>query len=422
MCYGRITDATVVRDDRRVILLANPFGFGADGYIDLVIRNFQYWHQGAMDLTQTGIFVTTLEAEAQLEIDLAQGACALDAQNVIKLLTFDAVDANRKAGHDATGLNVHLPELVRDYAGGEYSLFFADCQPSAVVSFDVRASLYNVRANGRKDYLAVGEDMLPTMYMVMFVLFSVGAVLWAATVARSWAVAHRLHVLMGVLAAFKALTLLSQAGELHLVKTTGHTGNWNIAFYIFTFCRGILFFTVVVLIGTGWSYMKPLLNDREKKILMIVIPLQVCAEVAIIILDENTPASKSWFTWNDILHIVDIACCCAVLFPIIWSISHLRAAAATDGKAARNLLKLQLFRQFYVTVIVYMYFTRIVAYLLSSSLPYKYAWCSPAATELATLAFYVTTALAFRPAAENPYLSFADDELDLEELRERGEI
>jgi len=34
----------------------------------------------------------------------------------------------------------------------------------------------------------------------------------------------------------------------------------------------------------------------------------------------------------------------------------------------------------------------------------------------------VTTALAFRPAAENPYLSFADDELDLDELRERGEI
>lgn len=35
---------------------------------------------------------------------------------------------------------------------------------------------------------------------------------------------------------------------------------------------------VVVLIGTGWSYMKPLLNDREKRILMIVIPLQVgCA-------------------------------------------------------------------------------------------------------------------------------------------------
>ena len=31
---------------------------------------------------------------------------------------------------------------------------------------------------------------------------------------------------------------------------------------------------VVVLIGTGWSYMTPFLRDREKRILMIVIPLQ----------------------------------------------------------------------------------------------------------------------------------------------------
>jgi len=44
--------------------------------------------------------------------------------------------------------------------------------------------------------------------------------------------------------------------------------------------------------------------------------------------DENTPASRSWFTWRDTLHIVDIVCCCAVLFPIVWSIAHLRAAAA----------------------------------------------------------------------------------------------
>jgi hypothetical protein len=77
----------------------------------------------------------------------------------------------------------------------------------------------------------------------MFVMFAAGAVLWAVTLARSRAHTHRLHILMGVLAAFKALTLLSQAGELHLVKTTGHTGNWNIAVYIFTFLRGILFFT-----------------------------------------------------------------------------------------------------------------------------------------------------------------------------------
>lgn len=62
------------------------------------------------------------------------------------------------------------------------------------------------------------------------------------------------------------------------------------------------------------------LADREKKILMVVIPLQVVAEVAIIVLDEHTPAAHSWFTWMNILHLVDIICCCAILFPIVWCV------------------------------------------------------------------------------------------------------
>lgn len=56
---------------------------------------------------------------------------------------------------------------------------------------------------------------------------------------------------------------------------------------------------------------------------MVVIPLQVVAEVAIIILDEGTPAQDTWFTWMNILHLVDIICCCAILFPIVWCASHL---------------------------------------------------------------------------------------------------
>jgi G protein-coupled receptor 107 len=42
----------------------------------------------------------------------------------------------------------------------------------------------------------------------------------------------------------------------HLIRATGHAEGWSVAFYFFTFIRGILFFTVIVLIGTGWSYLK----------------------------------------------------------------------------------------------------------------------------------------------------------------------
>lgn len=42
------------------------------------------------------------------------------------------------------------------------------------MSFDIRTALYNVGKDGNKDYLPVGEDLLPSLYMVRFLLaFSV---------------------------------------------------------------------------------------------------------------------------------------------------------------------------------------------------------------------------------------------------------
>lgn len=52
------------------------------------------------------------------------------------------------------------------------------------------------------------------------------------------------------------------------------------------------------------------------------------------------------------------------MFPVVWSIRHLQEAAHMDGKAAANLRKLKLFRHFYIMIVCYIYFTRVIVYLL----------------------------------------------------------
>lgn len=173
-------------------------------------------------------------------------------------------------------------------------------------------------------------------------------------------------------------------------------------------------------VGSGWTLIRGHLQANEKRIIFTVLILQVIDNIAIVMVAETAPGSIGWLTWRDILHIVDIICCCAILFPIVWSIRHLRQAAETDGKMQNNLLKLQLFRQFYVMIVVYVYFTRIVVYLLEATIPFYLYWFGELFTELATLLLFLVTGFKFRPVGENPYLHVATDEEDEERL-EGGE-
>jgi hypothetical protein len=108
--------------------------------------------------------------------------------------------------------------------------------------------------------------------------------------------------------------------------------------------------------------------------------------------------------------VIDIMCCCAVLVPIVWSIKHLRDTSDSSEKKARNLEKLLLFRHFYVMTVAYIYFTRIIVYLLKSTVEYELRWTAAFFNELATLAYYVATGYMFRPEEENMYFSLKHDE------------
>ncbi len=167
-CHARITDSSLERDIRKTVLIVEPFGFSENGHIDLEVTSFIAYHlkDTKVDYSQLGFFITTSEAEAQLEVDFAADTCALDAENTAKLLTFDKVFADSQKGSGGSNSSSLLSDHVDKFSGGEFSLFFANClSPGTAVSFDVRTSLYNVK-NGNFDYLSVGEDNLPTLYMV----------------------------------------------------------------------------------------------------------------------------------------------------------------------------------------------------------------------------------------------------------------
>lgn len=59
-----------------------------------------------------------------------------------------------------------VQQLIADYQANEFQIFFANCAPVSAVSFSLRTELYNVKPNGKRDYLSVGENALPLVYMV----------------------------------------------------------------------------------------------------------------------------------------------------------------------------------------------------------------------------------------------------------------
>lgn len=278
----------------------------------------------------------------------------------------------------------------------------------------VHFEIYNLDANGRKDYLPDGETQLPTLFSIYALLYIPFLVYWIFLCHKNRTFVHKIHMLMAVLLLMKAMNLIFAAEDKYHVKVTGTPRGWETLFYVFQSIRGLLLFTVIVLVGTGWSFLKPFLQDKEKKVLMIGIGLQVVVNIAYIMAVEGGPSAKNFGFWFTCFVFVDIACCFVIMIPVTWSIRALRDTSKMDGRAATNLKKLRLFRDFYIALVVYLYFTRYSAVFLGAYLNYKQQWWCDAISETATFGFYVAMFYMFKPQERNQYLALAFDEQEEE--------
>jgi len=405
-CNALIHDLKI-RNDKRDWFFIENFGFEANGIYHMTVRNFTV---GGQPLTseykdKVAFLIKRTETDSTAFLDQSPSAeeCVADATEVDDIVIYLNTTSNGQ--YTDTWITVRTGEE------GFYNTYFVSCLKQAV-SFEMNLTQYNVDANGVPNYLSAGLSKLPSIFALYTVCYAVCLIVWIFHFLRApGSKVNRIHHLMTTFIVLKMMSLLFDAIRYHYIGTSGSAAVWTVLYFIFAFLKGIMLFILIALIGTGWSFVKPFLSDKDKKIFMVVIPLQVLDNIAMIVVEETAPGSQGWFTWKDIFRLVDIICCGAILIPIIWSIKHLREAvqSKSDEKAARNLRKLTLFRQFYLMVVSYIYFTRIIVYLVDATLPFRWIWLGDFFAELATIVFFAVTGYKFRPTPENPYFHIDED-------------
>ncbi|XP_071947311.1 protein GPR107-like [Antedon mediterranea] len=304
---------------------------------------------------------------------------------------------------------------------GLYNLYFHHCKgkesedkPTAI-NLSINIIEMN-RYSDKLNYLSAGDIFLPPVYFTMSVLCFLSAGLWLYYIVTHNENIFKIHYIMLALIILKTMTLFFHAMDYHFIAIDGSpVETFAILFYITYLIKGALLFMTITLIGSGWAFIKPVLSKKDKKVFIIVIPLQVFANIAYIITDTSEEGKADYFIWKSIFLLVDVLCCGAILYPVIWSIRHLQDASHSSGKAAISLAKLKLFRRFYIMVVCYIYITRIIVYMLKVMVPFNYTWIDDFFFEISTYLFFVFTAYSFRPGSDNPYLHVSledDDEYD----------
>ena len=314
--------------------------------------------------------------------------------------------------------------------------------PHGIVStFELDFHFMNFDRWGKQSYLTAGEMKLPLVFFYFAVSYAFCFFWWVTNIRKAQAdrsptgrpVIYAIHHIMSALILVKTITILLKSIRYHYLRVAGHAEGWSFVYYVFFFLKGTFLFTVILLIGSGWSIVKPFLNDSEKKIILGILILQVINNIALVVLARETEGESTFQGWTAVLHLVDIFCCCAVLVPIVWQVNQLEKSCSVEDSEDENgeggfdkseegntmedraekgriLEKLKLFRSFYMLVVAYIYSTRIVVYLFATMLSYKHLWFQHLLVEMVTLSFYVVTGYQFRPSPENAYLSVKREE------------
>ncbi|KAG0199444.1 hypothetical protein BGX28_007289 [Mortierella sp. GBA30] len=405
----------IISEDQRGLIYIGSFGFLPGGTLDIDLKNLKVERYEGEDDSEKRIgFLIQKSPSGSNAVDWEE-SCILDdpyfkdeleqGNSEFKLL--EASNTSFQYHHEV------LPEEQN-----MWSIIFINC-PRSIVSFKLKTTEINPGNN----YLSAGDIPLPKVYAASAVAYFAASILWATMLMKKDTKVFWPHKLILVLAVMIGIQKTFQALKVHYMRTGVDAEGWTVMFYIFAFLKGSLSILIITLIASGWMFIKPFLSQKDKKIILVIIPLQILSNVASTISNETAIGSMEWSFWKQVFPMVDLISCIVILGVIVQTQRHLSEAAETEGKVAENKSKYKLWGSFYLVTVVYIYLTRILVEFLKVVLPYQYVqWLIELLNEVVTLGFYATIGWKFRPYANNPYtLIDEDDENDVESGVNGGE-
>ncbi|KAF9088587.1 hypothetical protein BGX23_007250 [Mortierella sp. AD031] len=399
----------VLSEDQRGIVYIGSFGFLPGGKLDMDLQDLKItkWQGDTGEETRIGFLIQKGSSEADA-MDWEEG-CLLD-DTIIKEEVEQSHSEFLQLDPTKTVFTYH-----HDVVAGEeemWNMLFINC-PRSKVSYKLKT----IEINPGNNYLSAGDIPLPKVYAGAALAYFVASALWAYMLLKKDTKVFWPHKLIFVLALMIGIQKTFQALKVSYMRTGVDAEGWTVMFYIFAFLKGSLSILIITLIASGWMFIKPFLSQKDKKIILVIIPLQILSNVASTISNETAIGSINWSFWSQVFPLVDLISCIVILGVIVQTQRHLSEAAEAEGKVAENKSKYKLWGSFYLVTVVYIYLTRILVEFLKVALPFQYVnWLVELLNEVITLGFYSTIGWKFRPYANNPYTLIDEDDHDNDDI------
>nr|KYP46700.1 Protein GPR107 family [Cajanus cajan] len=405
-CSTAEIQTLTITSDTRPMILIEKFGFTGRGHVSISVSSVSVvaGTGSQPEPSRLGFFLLSEESLLQVLIEMQQNPnfCVLDSHYTNHLFTFRCLSPP-----PASSFNHTYPLILP----ARYSLFFANCNPESSVSMKLHTEFFTLNRDGSRNYLPSGHALLPSLFFLFSILYFSFLAFWLYLChVSNHSLLHRIHFLMPSLLLAKALSLLFAAAVKHHANLTGISHAWDdVTFLVFDFVSVVLLFTVVVLVGTRWTFLHPLRQRGKTVLFFVVLPLQILAHVAFVVVHNTGPYIQDWVTWNQILLLLDFISCCAVVFLFLWAIRLLRRITSkAQSEPAMNLDRFRLIKRFYLVVLGYFLMTRFGVFVLRTIIAYEYEWVSNLAEETVTLVFCIVMFYMFRLVEKDEYSVLAE--------------